>query len=241
MFGKTCVTMAVLLALSAGAGSVLADNAWTPEPAARNVPGEIIIGFAPNVTTTEINAIASSIGGKAIANYTTGKVRPTRIKLATTDPAAVEEAMSRLQNDPALQGKIQYVEPNVIMRADVRAGGSDITPFAQSGDLLLPQQWGYYDINANWVNAPTTTTGVTVAVIDTGVDYNHPDLVGKVVKGYDFVNGDSDPMDDQGHGTHVAGVIAAKANNGNYGIAGVSWNAKIYAVKVLSSSGTGSS
>jgi hypothetical protein len=148
--------------------------------------------------------------------------------------------MNRLKNDPALKNKIMYVEPNVVRRAFSRTDGSDTRSiYAQSGDLLLSQQWGYYDINANWINAPTTTTGVTVAVIDTGVDYNHPDLVGKVVKGYDFVNGDSDPMDDHGHGTHVAGIIAAKANNGNYGIAGVSWNAKIYAIKALSSAGWG--
>jgi thermitase len=242
MSKRTWFPTAALLAALACVGPALAEDAWVPDRGARNVPGEIIVGFAPTVTLSEVNSIASSVGGKVIANFTTGKVRPTRIKLTSSDPAAVDDAMNRLKNDAALKGKIQYVEPNRLRRAFVRAGGTDVvTPFAQSGDVLLSQQWGYYDINANWINAPTTTTGVLVAVIDTGVDYNHPDLVGKVTKGYDFVNGDSDPMDDMGHGTHVAGIIAAKANNGNYGIAGVSWNAKILAIKALSSSGWGSS
>ena len=240
MSRRTCFANAVLLAVLACAGPTLAENAWAPDRGARNVPGEIIIGFTPNVTLSEVNTIASSLGGRVIANFTTGKVRPTRIKLPTSDAAAVEAAINQLKNDPALKGKFQYVEPNVVRRAFARADSPNtVSPFAQSGDLLLSQQWGYYDINANWINAPTTTTGVMVAVIDTGVDYNHPDLLGKVVKGYDFVNGDADPMDDYGHGTHVAGIIAAKANNSNYGIAGVSWNAKILAIKALSSSGYG--
>ena len=242
MLKKNCFTAVGLLAVLVCAGPAMAVDAWVPDRGDQDMPGEVVIGFAPGVTLSQINSIVSSAGGKVIANFTTPEGRPTRIKLANTGPVAVEEAINRLKNDPALKGKIIYVEPNVILRAHAGPGGPDtLTPFAQSGDLLLWEQWGYYDVNANWVNAPTTASGVTVAVLDTGVDYNHPDLVGKVTKGYDFVNGDSDPMDDMGHGTHVAGIIGAKANNGNYGISGVSWNAKIYAVKVLNSSGTGNS
>lgn len=214
----------------------LATEAWVPDRGARNVPSEVVIGFAPSVTLSEINSIVSGVGGKVIANFTTGKVRPTRIKLS--DPDTVQEVINRLKNDSALKDKIIYVEPNMVRRAFDRTGNSGPSIEAQSNDPLLSQQWGYYDINANWVNAPTTSSGVTVAVIDTGVDYNHPDLIGKVIKGPDYVNGDKDPMDDMGHGTHVAGIIAAKANN-SYGITGVSWNAKIYAIKVLDSSGYG--
>jgi subtilisin family serine protease len=76
-----------------------------------------------------------------------------------------------------------------------------------------------------------------VAVVDTGVDYNHEDLYGRVIKGYDFVNSDSDPMDDQGHGTHCAGIIGATLNNG-VGIAGLA-QVSIMAVKVLDYQGSG--
>ena len=84
-------------------------------------------------------------------------------------------------------------------------------------------------------------SGVVVAVIDTGVDYTHPDLGNglgpsyKVVGGYDFYNGDADPMDDNGHGTHVAGIIAAKGV-----ITGVAPYASILAYKVLGADGSGS-
>lgn len=85
-----------------------------------------------------------------------------------------------------------------------------------------------------------TGKGISVCVIDTGVDYTHADLGGcfgvncKVIAGYDFVNSDSDPMDDNGHGTHVAGIIAA-----NGYLKGVAPDAKIVAVKVLDANGNG--
>jgi minor extracellular serine protease Vpr len=83
--------------------------------------------------------------------------------------------------------------------------------------------------------------GVTVAIIDTGIDYTHPDLGGclgegcKVVAGWDFVNNDDDPMDGGGHGTHVAGIVAAESEN----YSGVAPKAKLYAIKVLSDEGWG--
>ncbi len=76
-----------------------------------------------------------------------------------------------------------------------------------------------------------------VCVIDTGADIAHPDLSGKVVNGYDFVNGDAIANDDNGHGTHVAGVIAATANN-KLGVTGIS-NGKVVAVKALTDPGWG--
>ncbi len=86
-----------------------------------------------------------------------------------------------------------------------------------------------------------TGKGITVAIIDTGIDYTHPDLGGclgsscKVIGGYDFINDDGDPMDDQGHGTHVAGTVAA-----NGAIKGVAPDAKLVGYKVLNARGSGS-
>ncbi len=80
---------------------------------------------------------------------------------------------------------------------------------------------------------------VIIAVIDTGVDFDHPDLLDKTVsRGYDFVNNDNDASDDHGHGTFVSGLAAAKSNNGE-GIAGVSWNCKVLPLKAVDSDGTG--
>jgi beta propeller repeat protein len=97
-----------------------------------------------------------------------------------------------------------------------------------------------------------TGKDITIAIIDTGVDYTHTDLGGcfgnecKVIGGWDFVNEDGDPMDDQGHGTHVAGIVAGKGDYNNNGIKdegeifGVAPDANILAYKVLDSGGSGS-
>jgi subtilisin family serine protease len=83
-----------------------------------------------------------------------------------------------------------------------------------------------------------TGEGTKVAVIDTGIDYTHPDLIANYKGGKDFVNKDDLPMDDNGHGTHVAGIIAA-CNNNDIGVVGVAPNASLYAVKVLDATGSG--
>ena len=86
------------------------------------------------------------------------------------------------------------------------------------------------------------TTGleeVIIAIVDTGVDLKHPDLINKLYShGYDFVNDDDEADDDHGHGTHVAGTAAAETNN-NEGIAGVAWNCKILPIKVMDAQGEG--
>jgi hypothetical protein len=84
----------------------------------------------------------------------------------------------------------------------------------------------------------STGAGVRVAVLDTGIDATHPDLQGQVLAGYDFVNDDADPLDDHGHGTRMAGIIAALPNNGD-GIAGIAPDAQLLAVKVLDAQGYG--
>lgn len=100
-------------------------------------------------------------------------------------------------------------------------------------------QWNLPHINLP--NAWGITVGsadVRIGVVDTGIDAGHPDLAGKVVDGYDFVNDDADPSDDNGHGTHVAGILSANTDN-TRGVAGVAWNAKLLSVKALNADGIG--
>lgn len=100
-------------------------------------------------------------------------------------------------------------------------------------------QWGPRRVAAP--EAWTTTTGrrsTVVAVLDTGVDLRHPDLRGALVPGIDLVNGDADPSDDHGHGTKVAGVIAARSDNGR-GVASYCWHCSIMPVKVMRHDGYG--
>jgi subtilisin family serine protease/subtilisin-like proprotein convertase family protein len=118
-------------------------------------------------------------------------------------------------------------------------------------DIDAPEAW----------DLTTGSSSTLVAVIDTGVDYRHPDLAANMwvnggeipgdridndgngfvddVHGYDFINEDGDPLDDQGHGTHVAGTIGAVGDNG-VGVAGINWDVKIMALKFLGADGSGS-
>ena len=127
---------------------------------------------------------------------------------------------------------VAYVEPDVPVKI------IDTIP----DDTLWSQQWGPAKIDgpAAW----DTTTGdssVLIAVIDTGIDYNHPDIAANYQPGgFDFYNNDSDPMDGHSHGTHVAGTIAAVTNN-DLGVAGMCCDCRVMAEKVLSDFGSGSS
>jgi|694.fasta_scaffold114656_3 subtilisin family serine protease len=97
--------------------------------------------------------------------------------------------------------------------------------------------WGIssFDLPRAW--AKTKGEGVKIAVLDTGCDLDHPDLSKNLLPGYNFVNANKDPWDDNKHGTHVAGIIAAE--NNDIGVVGVAPNSKIIPIKVLDKNGTG--
>ncbi|GIW08639.1 MAG: hypothetical protein KatS3mg060_3444 [Dehalococcoidia bacterium] len=113
--------------------------------------------------------------------------------------------------------------------------GAVVTP----NDPAFVQQYGLQRIRGpqGWALS-TGREDVIIAVVDTGVDLSHPDLAGKIVGGWDFVNDDPIAQDDQGHGTHVAGIAAGIANNA-LGIAGVAWGARVMPIKVLDAGGSG--
>lgn len=186
-----------------------------PAPAESYRPGQVVVklkdGYSTQATMgmTRIQSIAGMPG---TAVY------------ATEEGESVHDAVQRLQRTPG----IEIAEPNYIYRAT-----------ATTNDPMLNQLWGHAKVGAQTAWDETAgSESVIVAVIDTGVDYNHPDLKGRVIKGPDLANNDSDPMDDQGHGSHVAGTIAATGNNG-VGIAGIAYNSKILAIKVLGGDGSG--
>ncbi|NJF26125.1 S8 family serine peptidase [Thermococcus sp. Bubb.Bath] len=121
---------------------------------------------------------------------------------------------------------VQFIQDDYKIQADVDLEGLD----ESTAQISAPQVW----------NVGYDGSGVTVAVVDTGIDASHPDLQGKVIGWKDFVNNRTTPYDDQGHGTHVAGIIASTgaASNGQY--KGVAPGAKLVGVKVLNSQGSGS-
>jgi subtilisin family serine protease len=137
---------------------------------------------------------------------------------------------------------VEYAEPNYIVKAS-----------AIPNDARFGEQWGLHNtgqvINGSAgksgadINAPEAWdilqgSSVIVAVIDSGIDSSHPDIAANLIAGYDFVENDNIPNDLNGHGTHVAGIIGAVGNNAT-GITGVSWSAKIMALKVLDQNGEG--
>ncbi len=133
------------------------------------------------------------------------------------------QALAGVRNHPL----VDYVEPDIVLDAC----GKPLKPPAD-GEL----QWGVDRIDAD-KNTGAKGSGVTVVVLDTGIDTDHPELVANYKGGYDFVNNDASPEDDAGHGTHVSGIIAAD-NNGT-GVIGVAPDAGLVAVKVLDSAGSG--
>ena len=130
--------------------------------------------------------------------------------------------------EPAIEGllrnpNVTYIEPDIMVYAI---------------DAELDDSWGVKRIGAGTVHdAGNKGAGAKVAIIDTGIDYTHPDLDGNYAGGYDFVNDDADPMDDNGHGTHIAGTVAAEDNG--FGVVGVAPEAELYALKVLDAGGSG--
>ncbi len=143
--------------------------------------------------------------------------------LAATVPTAALAGIRKLPD-------VEVIEPDLEVHA---LGEIDAT-------------WGLVRIGCGPVLAgtysgavgPVLGTGVRVAVVDTGIDYLHPDLMGNYAGGYDFVNNDTDPMDDHGHGTHVSGTIAAVRNG--VGVLGAAPETDLYALKALGAGGGGS-
>ena len=107
-----------------------------------------------------------------------------------------------------------------------------------AGDPLRPQQWGLDLIHADQAHAVTEGAGAVVAVVDTGVRTDHPDLAGRLLAGRDFVTPGAAMHDGNGHGTHVTGIIAADEGNG-IGIEGVAPQSLVLPVRVLGDDGSG--
>lgn len=126
--------------------------------------------------------------------------------------------------------EVEYAEPNYTMKAFYTPADPYFNAY-QYGPQVI-QAPGAWDIT-------TGTPAVKIAVVDTGVQPDHPDLAGKMLPGRDYVDGDGVAQDGNGHGTHVAGIAAAATDNGR-GIAGMAPRAAILPVRVLGNDGDGS-
>jgi len=200
---------------------------------------KILVKFRPQLSLQSVDSILQAYNARPERLIPRVNVHVVRVEKQTT----VEETLSALRQNP----DVIYAEPVYKLRlcetpndplfrnqyALYNPGGVLQIPGSPSGtsraDIKATSAWDYAKGSEN----------VLVAVLDTGVDYNHPDLKNKVIShGKDFVNNDDDAYDDHWHGTHVSGIIAAETNNAE-GIAGVAWYCKILPGKVISAGGEG--
>ena len=180
--------------------------------------GEILVKLK------ETSMDASAVLGRRIKK----KIQNFDLNLVLAEVPDNETISEALMN-ALLKPEVEYAEPNRLLKAFATI------PNYPSYD----QQWGLTKIEAAraWDIAKGNST-IEVCVIDTGIDYDHPDLSANSGQGYNAITNAVGGMDDQGHGTHCAGVIGAVTDNG-IGIAGVNWNVKLIPCKFLGSSGNG--
>lgn len=203
----------------------------------------------------------ASLSGEGFADAVSQAISqsvPGLTKVTLPEGSSIEAALESYRSDP----NVLYAEPNYYF---------SLSDFQTPNDPFFNDLWGlhntgqrsHYEEDAD-IDAPeawTVTRGsgdVIVAVIDTGIDYTHPDLISNIwvntgeisgngvdddgngfvddVHGFDFINGDADPMDDHSHGTHVAGTIAASGDN-ETGVIGVAPNVSVMALKIFDAEG----
>jgi subtilisin family serine protease len=199
--------------------------ALIPASAAANTETRIIVKRDPGLSAAERHDIRAD----ADVRYVESLSLP-RTEVVRATPGDVRDAVRDLNADPDVvyaqvaQPRRPAADPALGQQWALRNTGQFI-PFFGRGTLDADM-----DVTLAW--GASTGAGQTVAVVDTGVDRTHPDLAGKVFGGYDFVDDDSDPADSDGHGTHVAGTIAATRDN-DLGGAGVAPDSIVVPLRAL--------
>jgi len=185
-------------------------------------PTEVQLIVKPKLATSEVplKAMLAAHGARQ-----QGTVREINARVLRVSAAKAAQLLKGLQGHPDME----YAEVDAVAKV---SGTANDTLFSSEWHLAKIQAPSAWDVT-------TGTSSVIVAVVDTGVNASHPDLAGKVLStGWDFVANDSTTMDENGHGTAVAGTIAPDANN-NLGVVGVAWANLILPVRVLDASGAG--
>lgn len=200
---------------------------------------KILVKFKPDLSTQSTEQILRAYQPESYRLIPRINFYVMKVGAGTT----VEETLAALKRNP----DVLYAGPDYKLRLAVQPndqlfryqyalfnpGGTLQIPGSPTGktraDIKVTGAWDFAKGNPN----------LLIAVLDSGIDYSHPDLASKVIStGWDFVNDDNNAMDDHWHGTHVAGIIAAATNN-TEGIAGVAWDCRLLPVKIISADGEG--
>lgn len=254
--------LAVAIAASPGNPDWSASTGGKNQPTAAEaqagfVPNEILVKRVDRVSDSAINKAKIRVGGKKVKSFPSLGVELWRIDTGMPVGKAIAELKKA-----EFGHSIEYAEPNWLLFAH------DLPDDPRVAELWgmhnVGQTGGEPDADIDASEAWSVETGsvdIVIGVIDSGVDYLHEDLVDNIwvnkleasgvdgedddgngyiddIRGWDFVSGDNDPMDDFGHGTHTAGTIGAMGGNG-IGVAGVNWHVRIMPLKFLNSDGSG--
>ena len=219
--------------------------------------GELLVRFQPGTPGASIAATHRANNASVQSTFPV-----LDLELVRVPPGQEQASKAEYERNPnVLYAELNYIR--TIPEPLSHSGGSEVFP----GDYYFDEQWalhnagqmfyclpflgtelcfyvGTEDADIDYPEALAISAGsssVTIAILDTGVDYNHPDLAANYAGGKDFVNQDDDPQDDHGHGTHVSGTAAASMNNltggEEEGVAGVAPNATLIAGKICDASG----
>jgi thermitase len=241
------------------AGAAVVDHSRILAPsnlAQPAVPGRLIVGLKAGINSLSESALSSVPMLKVVALATARKPGAFQAAFATRRLVLVHFDETRMSRDEAMQvlGKdpsVEYAEPDFVVNSIRIPNDPSYSLLYGMDKIQAPLAWDSYTGDQN----------VKVGIIDTGLDYLHPDLIDNVwtnpgeipgnsldddgngfvddIHGWDFANDDANPMDDNGHGTHCAGTIAGRGDNG-VGVAGVTWKARLAGLKFLGSGGSGS-
>jgi len=243
---RRLLTLAALALLAMGIAAAPATATTGISPARAFVPGEVVVKLQGQRHGRSVELPPGAGVRRAVAAL---RQRP---RVAYAAPNYIAKASQRL---PLLEPGIAN-DPGPLSTPPGPPGGWvalqwNFLPWEGAGTASLPVSAGGVDAIGAWRNLARTgrrgAQGITVAVLDTGIAYRDygggyrrsPDFAsGQFAKGYDFVDGDRLPLDQNGHGTHVAGTIAEKTDNG-IGLVGLAYRAKLMPVRVLDRHGSG--
>lgn len=222
-------SLAIVLVLASLVASVGPAGASTApqDPAAQYASDSLLVKFKADTPAADKANARAAVQGQLAREYS---IVPGLENLRLPVGAiGVEKAIDILSHLPS----VEYAEPDYIVHSSLEPDDPSFINHSLWGmtNIKAPLAWDTFTGDPNFV----------VADIDTGIDYNHPDLAANVWtdKGWNFITDSPDPYDDNGHGTHTAGTIGAVGNNG-IGVVGVNWNVEIMALKFLDSGGSGS-